>query len=322
MTSTQRPSVFVAVPVAPALRAMLEERCIVTTHTEPGSITPEALMHGISTAEGVLANPLIPFPPHVIQAAPHLRAIANIGVGYDNVDIRDARARGIAVANTPGVLSDAVADCAMGMMISVAREFTRCTNIVRDGSWGRPGTVLPLGTDLKGKTLGLVGFGRIGREVAARALAFKMRVLFFDPYAQPDLDRFQRTDSLEALLSQADFVSLHVNLNETTRSFFGAAQFAAMKPGAFFINAARGGVVDQVALCAALADGSLHGAALDVLMTEPPLPDDPILACDNVFILPHIASGTVETRQAMAELAVCNLIACLYDEPCDCVVNA
>jgi lactate dehydrogenase-like 2-hydroxyacid dehydrogenase len=314
-----RPTVFVAVPLAPDLLERIAARCDAHLHPGPGRITSAELKRGIVNADGVLATPQIPFPSDVLEAASRLRVIANVGVGYDNVDLAAARARGIAVANTPGVLSDAVADCVLGMIIVAMRKLPLCASIVRDGAWGRQD--LPLGTDLKDKTLALIGYGRIGQEVASRALAFKMRVVYFDPYAAQARLPVERVDTLDDALTAADVVSLHVDLNESTRRFFGSQQFAAMKPGAFFINAARGAVVDQRALCAALSDGRLGGAALDVLEQEPPDPDDPILAFDNVFILPHIASGTVETRRAMAELAVANLIACVHNEPCACIVN-
>jgi glyoxylate reductase len=315
-----KPRVFIAVPLAEQYVALIRERCDVTAYAGEGRISRDELCAALADAEGVLATPQIPFPADVLDAAPGLRVICNIGVGYDNVDLAHAAARGIVVANTPGVLSDAVADLVLAIMIAVARRLPESARIVREGRWGTP---IPLGADLRSKTLALIGFGRIGREVAARALACKMRVVFFD--ARPDIAAMpdvERVASLDEALARADFVSLHVDLNETTRRFIGAREFALMKPEAFFINAARGGVVDQQALYAALAGDRIAGAALDVLETEPPDPADPLLQLDNAYIVPHLGSATVETRLAMTELAVRNLIACMHGDPCACIVTA
>ena len=319
---TGRPNVFVATPVAEHLLHAIAERCDVRMHAGSSRIALDELKRGIAGADGVLATPQIPFSADVIDAAPNLRVIANIGVGYDNVDLARATARGIAVANTPGVLSDAVADLVMGMMILVARRMPQNERILREGGW-RPGVALPLGNDLKDKTLAIIGYGRIGQEVAARALAFKMRVVYFDARGEMACpDGVTCAPSLDVALAQGDFVSLHVDLNESSRHLIGTREFAIMKPTAVLINTARGGVVDQTALCEALVHKRIGGASLDVLETEPPDPADPVLQFENVYLLPHIGSGTVETRAAMAELAVQNLLACLFGDPCTCVVNA
>ena len=311
--------IFVAVPLADDLLERLAERCDVDVYRGPHPIPAGTLKAGLARAEGVLANPLIPFSADVIDAGPTLRVIANVGVGFDNVDLDRAGARRITVANTPGVLSDAVADCVMAMILSVARRLPECTASVRSGRWGGD---VPLGLDLKDKTLALIGYGRIGSEVAARARAFKMRVVFYAPRMDVTLlTGVQRVATLEAALSQADFVSLHVDLNPTTRHLIDQRALACMKPAAFLITTARGAVIDQPALCDALSSGAIAGAALDVLDQEPPDPDDPILACSNAIVLPHIGSATVETRRAMAELAVSNLVACVFGEPCDCIVT-
>lgn len=320
--SVIRPRVFVAVPLADDLLQALGGRCDVTIHAGPHPIPAGALKEALAAADGVLATPLIPFHLDIIDSAPRLRAIANIGVGYDNVDLQHATARGILVANTPGVLSDAVADCTMGMIIAIARRLADTARIVRAGDWGLASTDIPLGVDLKDKTLALIGYGRIGWEVAARARAFKMRVIFFDPLSTlTPLGGVERVDSLESTLRMGDFVSLHVDLNPSTRHLIGEREFGWMKRTAFLINTARGSVVDQAALCDALASSAIAGAALDVLELEPPSPSDRILSLENVLILPHIGSATVETRRAMAELAVRNLTACLYGERCAYVVN-
>jgi glyoxylate reductase len=318
----QRPHVFIATGVAEHLQELIAARCDVTAHDGPSRITQAELIAGIADADGVLANPQIPFPAEVIDAAPRLRAIANIGVGYDNVDLAHASARGIAVANTPGVLSDAVADLVMAMLLHVTRRIAESERILREGRW-QPGVALPLGADPAGKTLAVIGMGRIGQEVAARALAFKMRVVYYDARGELTCPPgVECAPSLDAALREGDFVTLHVDLNTSSRRLIGERELSMMKPAAVLINTARGGVVDQAALCTALAEKRIAGAALDVLEHEPPHPEDPILGFDNVYLLPHIGSATVETRAAMAELAVRNLLACLHGEPCECVVNA
>jgi len=291
------------------------------TEFDGDALVPRAeLLRSLSDVDGLLGRATI--DAELLNAAPKLRVVSNIAVGYDNVDLAAATKRGVLITNTPGVLSDAVADLTMALMLQLSRRLPEADRFVRDQRWGKRGETLDLGIDLKGKTLSIVGMGRIGQIVAERALAFGMRIVCYDVQGAVDSDLpLDQTPSLQDALRQADFVSLHTNLTPDSRHLIGDAELALMKPTAYLINTARGSIVDQAALCRALSDGGIAGAALDVLEDEPPSPDDPILSLPNVIITPHIGSATHETRSAMAGLAVRNLIACLKGDPCPNVVN-
>ncbi len=317
-----RPRVFVSVPLPQAYLEPLLARCEVAAYEGRGQVPRDELLRALAEAEGLLATAVLPLDAEVLEAASRLRAISNIGVGYDNVDLERATRRGIRVTNTPGVLSDAVAELTVALMLMLARRLPEAQRFVDKRLWGRAGAAVPMGTDLKGKTLAIVGMGRIGCEVAQRALAFGMRVVYYDvsPAATAP-SGVMHVSSLGDALGQGDFVSLHTNLTLQSQHLIGARELAQMKPTAYLVNTSRGGVVDQAALYEALRAGRIAGAALDVLEEEPPPADEPLLTLPNVIITPHIGTATRETRSAMIELAVRNLIACLFDEPCDCIVN-
>ncbi len=297
-------------------------RCDVAVYGGRGQVPRDELVRSLAEAEGLLATAVLPLGAEVLEAAPNLRAISNIGVGYDNVGLECATRRGIRVTNTPGILSDAVAELSMALMLMLARRLPEAQRFVDERRWGQPGASAPMGTDLKGKTLAIIGMGRIGCEVAQRALAFGMRIVYYDvsPSATAPSGVMQ-VSSLDEALARGDFVSLHTNLTPQSEHLIGARELALMKPAAYLINTSRGGVVDQTALYEALRAGRIAGAALDVLGEEPPPAEEPLLTLANVVITPHIGTATRETRSAMIELAVRNLIACLSDEPCDCIVN-
>ncbi len=317
-----RYKVFVATPLPQRFLDMMSDRCDVVCYRGAGLVSGEELMRSIRDVEGLLAPSTLPLTAEVVDAAPRLRAISNIGVGYDNVDLLRASQRGILVTNTPTVLSEAVAELALGLVLVMARKLPESARLVQEGRWDASGVAVPLGTDLKGKTLAIIGFGRIGRAVAERAGAFKMRLLCYDVRAElAEVPGVKRAASLEEALREADFVTLHVDLNPASRHLIGAGELALMKPTAYLINTARGAVVDQGALYQALKAGRIAGAALDVLEQEPPKQDEPLLRLPNVFIVPHIGTATRETRLAMVELAIGNLLACLAGEPCECIVN-
>jgi glyoxylate reductase len=263
----------------------------------------------LADADGVLISSNVPVNRHVISAAPRLRVISTMSVGLDHIDLPAARERGITVTNTP-VLADAVADLTLVLMTMLSRRIAEAMRAVTDGRWN-----VPLGGDLAGKVLLLVGFGRIGQAVARRALAAGMRVTYVD--VRGDLrttDGVENAGALHDALGEADFVSLHVDLNQQTRHLMGRTEFSLMKPSAFLVNTSRGGVVDQSALAWALTNGEIAGAGLDVLEEEPPAPNEPLLSMANVIVVPHIGSATTETRNAMARCAVDNLVMVLRQE--------
>ena len=255
----------------------------------------------------------------LLDRCPELRVVANMAVGYDNVEVEAATARGVLVTNTPGVLTEATADLAFALLLAATRRLPEGAAAVREGRWGpwHPGWLL--GRELHGATLGIVGPGRIGAAVARRAQGFGMTVLYHGRREVPSFPG--RRASWGELLAAADFVSVHVPLTAETERMFDAAAFAAMRPGAIFVNTARGGVVDQEALREALASGRLGAAALDVTTPEPLPPDDPLLTAPNLLVLPHLGSATGETRARMAELAVDGLLAALRGERPPHLVN-
>ncbi|HEX2570059.1 MAG TPA: D-glycerate dehydrogenase [Polyangia bacterium] len=237
----------------------------------------------------------------LLAALPALRLVASYGVGVDHIDLAACRARGIAVTNTPGVLVEATADHTFALLLTVARRVCEADRFVRAGRWQAIEPAQLLGTDVHGKTLGIIGFGHIGQAVARRALGFSMKVLYASPnevsFPAPGISRV----TLDVLLAESDFVSLHCPLTPTTRGLIGREQLRAMKRGAILVNTARGAVVDEAALVRALREGPLGGAGLDVFADEPRVLED-LRAQENVVLTPHIGSGSQESRGAMARL--------------------
>ena len=259
-------------------------------------------LDSIGDAHGVLLNPLTPVDEQFFDAAPRIRVLSTASVGFDTIDVPEATRRRVVVCHTPGVLTAAVADLTMVMIFSLARRLFDNERYVRSGGWARGDPLPDLGNDVAGKTLGVVGFGRIGQEVTRRMQGFGMRTLWYDAIADPHPQApASRYRPLDELLRESDFVTLHADLNEASRHLIGAGELQMMKPTAYLINTARGGLVDQVALSEALGGGAIAGAALDVLETEPPAPDDPLLSLPNVVCLPHM--GTATTRRPAATCA-------------------
>jgi glyoxylate reductase len=278
---------------------------------------PDELASRMRKADGVICLLTDRIDAALIAACPRLRVISNVAVGYDNVDIAAATARRIPVGNTPGVLTDTAADLAFALMLAAARRVVEAERFVRDGRWRTWDPNQLLGRDVFGATLGIVGYGTIGQAVARRAAGFSMRVLYTKSSPSSSeyaIDGQPRHVSLDALLRESDFVSLHVPLAESTRHLIGEPQLRAMKPTAFLINTARGGVVDQAALVCALHEGWIAGAGLDVAEVEPVPSGDPLLDAPNVVLLPHIGSASHATRERMASMAVDNCIAGLRGE--------
>ncbi|RKY16573.1 MAG: D-glycerate dehydrogenase [Planctomycetota bacterium] len=252
------------------------------------------------------------------SAGPSLRVVSNFAVGYDNIDVPACARRGVAVGNTPGVLTETTADLAFALLMATARRLPEGHDFVRDDRWQTWGPMLLLGKDVHGATLGLVGFGRIGREMARRAVGFGMRTLYFDKVradAVTETELAATYAPLETVLAESDFVSLHTVLSDETRHLIDAAALAQMRPGAILINTSRGAVVDQVALADALRSNRLFAAGLDVTDPEPLRADHPLVGLPNCLILPHIASASERTRDRMAEKAADNLIAGIRGEP-------
>jgi glyoxylate reductase len=258
------------------------------------------------------------------QAGPQLKVVSNYAVGFDNIDVPACTRRGVAVGNTPGVLTETTADCAFGLLMSVARRFSEGYDYVRQDRWKTWGPLLLLGQDVHHATLGIAGFGRIGREMAKRGRGFDMRVLYYDvqPASPEDEARLGATRvSFDELLAESDFLTLHVNLTSETHHMMNAETFAKMKPTAIVINAARGPVVDPDALYTALKDGVIAGAGLDVTEPEPMPGNHPLLTLPNCLVVPHIASASHHTRGEMARIAAENLLAGLKGQPLPAFVN-
>lgn len=255
----------------------------------------------------------------VMDAAPRLKVISNMAVGVDNVDVSAATARKIPVGNTPGVLTDATADMAFALLMAAARRIVEGATYVRAGNWRTWNPQLLLGADFVGATLGIVGFGRIGQAVAKRALGFDLRVIYYDPAAQPLLKATQV--DWDTLLRESDFISLHVPLTAETRHMINAETLTKMKPSAILVNTSRGPIVDSGALYSALKSHRIFAAALDVTEPEPLPQDSPLLKLDNCIVVPHLGSASRRTRDQMAVLAAQNLIAGLKDERLPNCVN-
>jgi glyoxylate reductase len=258
-------------------------------------------------------------------AGPQLKVISNYAVGYNNIDVEAATERGIAVGNTPGVLTDTTADMAFTLLMAAARRVVEGADYVGAGKWRTWGPTLLLGRDIHHATLGIIGFGRIGRTVAKRAQGFEMEVLFYDPMVEADDPEAQELGAkgvdLDTLLAESDFVTVHVPLMDETHHMIGTDALHKMRSTAILINTSRGPVVDPDALYQALAEGEIAYAALDVTEPEPISMDSPLLDLPNCIIVPHIASASIATRTRMAEIAAENLIAGLRGQPLPAWVN-
>jgi glyoxylate reductase len=273
----------------------------------------DALLNAIEGCDGVLTLLTDKVDDEFLdRAGPQLKVVSNFAVGFDNVDVAGCTKRGVAVGNTPGVLTETTADLAWTLMMAAARRITEGDRYVRDGRWKTWGPMLLMGPDVHGATLGIVGFGRIGQAMARRAKGFGMRVIYHDLHraskaVEAEYDATYMT--LDGLLPQADFVSLHVNLSPETKGLINAERLGWMKRTAILVNTARGPVVDSNALVEALKAGTIAAAALDVTDPEPLPADHPLIGLDNCLVVPHIASASRVTRGKMASMAAANLLA-------------
>jgi len=325
MSPDARPHVFVARRIPDEGLRRIQE--VADAEIWPDDLPPprDVLLQKVAGCDGILALLTDRVDDELLDAAgPQLKVVSNYAVGFDNVDVPACTRRGVAVGNTPGVLTETTADLAWTLLMTAARRVVEGADYVRAGNWKTWGPLLLLGPDIHGATLGLVGFGRIGQAVARRAGGFGMRILYHDVARVPESVEEALGATfvpLETLLAESDFVSLHVNLTAETRGLFDAGAFDRMKSSAILVNTSRGPVVDTAALVTALVEGKIAAAALDVTDPEPIPADHPLITMANCLIVPHIASASLATRARMAEMAAANLIAGITGEPLPTSVN-
>lgn len=308
-----KPRVFVSRVIPEEGLAPIRAACAAEVWRDELPPPRDALLKAIEGCDGVLTLLTDKVDDEFLdRAGPQLKVVSNFAVGFDNVDVAACTKRRVAVGNTPGVLTETTADLAWTLLMAAARRITEGDRYVRDGKWKTWGPMLLMGPDVHGATLGIVGFGRIGQAMARRAKGFGMRVIYHDlqrasKAVEAEYDATYMT--LDGLLPQADFVSLHVNLSPETKGLINAERLGWMKPTAILINTARGPVVDSDALVDALRAGTIAAAALDVTDPEPLPVDHPLVALDNCLVVPHIASASRVTRGRMASMAAANLLA-------------
>jgi glyoxylate reductase len=319
---TDPPRVLVVHPVLDPAPWILGDACEVVSYPDGGLLTPEAIAEAAAGCGGIVSQVMDPIRGPVLET-PGLRAVANVAVGYDNVDVAAATSRGVLVTNTPGVLDETTADLAFALLMAAGRRIVEGDRQVRAGCWDGWAIDHLLGQDLHGATLGVVGMGNIGEAVARRGSGFGMRVVYNNrrPVSSEVEERLGATFvDLGDLLREADFISLHVPLRPETRHLIGEPQLATMKPSAVLVNTARGPVVDEAALARALRERRIFAAGLDVYEEEPRVHPD-LLDLDNVVLAPHIGSASVRTRSRMCAMAARNLVAALAGERPPNLVN-
>jgi len=310
-------SVFVTRHLTPQAEEKLNAFCQAEYWPEDTPPPYDVLLEKTRHADGLLCLLSDPINANLIQQAENLKVISQVAVGVDNIDLEAAAARQIAVGHTPDLLTAAPAALAFALILAAARRLGEAIDYARSGHWKTWGLTTLLGESVHGATLGIVGLGRIGGAVARRAKGFDMRILYTDNSEHPELERELGAERvpLAHLLENADIISLHVPLTETTKGLIGAEQFSQMKPTAILVNAARGAVVNTEALVTALKSGQIGYAALDVTDPEPLPPSHPLYQQPNAIVVPHIGSATRTTREQMSLLAVDNLIAGLEGRP-------
>lgn len=318
-----KPRVYVTRIIPDQGLDLVREFCEATIWREELPPPREVILRETRDADGLLSLLTDRVDGELMDACPRLRVVSNFAVGFDNLDVPAATERGIVMGNTPGVLTETTADFAFALLMAAARRIVEGVEYVRADRWKTWGPMLLMGHDVHGATLGLVGLGRIGAEMARRASGFSMRILYYDVFRREDLEKSLGIEyaPLDEVLSRADFVSIHTPLTPETHHLMNAERFATMKRDAILINTSRGPVVDTEALAQALRSGEIGGAALDVTEPEPLPADHPLVHMPNCIIVPHIASASKTTRGQMAEIAARNLIAGLQGEPMPAGLN-
>ncbi len=314
-----KPKVFITRKIPESGVNLVREHCDVTVYPGEGPLKGDELIQKASTMDGIICLPGDAIDKTFLNATSHLKVVSTSSVGFEHIDVQEATKRGIYIGYTPGILTDATADLAFTLLLSTARKIPQCDQFVRARNWKTIGSPLHLfGTSVWGTTLGVIGLGRIGKAMAERARGFRMKVLYTDSQRlTPAEEQYLGIEYrlLDALLKESDFVSLHTPLTPNTRHLINADKLKLMKPSAVIINTSRGSVVDEEALVIALKEHWIAGAGLDVYEKEPIDPKNPLLALDNVVLVPHIGSATTQTRSAMSELAARNLLAVLKGTP-------
>jgi glyoxylate reductase len=320
---SSKPKIFLSRRLPDATMALLESESQLTFNPDDRVLTAAELHAGVQDQDALLCTLNDRIDEPFLAANTHLKAVANFAVGYNNIDVAAATARQIAVTNTPGVLTDTTADIAWALMFAVGRRIVEGDTLVRSGKWTGWAPLQLLGQDITGATLGLVGLGRIGKAMIARAQGFSMRVIYWNRTRLSEAEEAELKltyASLDDVLAQSDFVSIHVALTAATTHLIGSAELAKMKRTAYLINTARGPVIDEKALVAALQAGEVAGAGLDVFEREPAL--EPGLAeLPNVVIPPHLGSATIGTRTKMGNMAARNLFAACRGETPPNILN-
>lgn len=311
-----KPKILVTHGILPQALAYLGERTDIEIGTEGQFLSKEEIIEKIADKEGLLSLLTDTIDKDVLDAAPRLRIVANCAVGFNNIDIGHAASRGILVTNTPGVLTEATAELTWALILAVARRIPRADAFVREGRFRGWAIDLFLGKSLSGKTLGIIGMGRIGRAVALRGRGFGMEIVYSDPKRLPPEDEAASGANhlpLDELLSHSDVVSIHASLDAGSRNLISREKLRLMKTEAILVNVARGPIVDEAALAEALEQGRLWGAGLDVYEREPDI-EERLMGLDNVVLLPHLGSATFETRLEMSMTAARNLVQGLRGE--------
>ena len=318
-----KPRIFLCARIPESVEKYLDGRSQLEIYKGEGCIRRADLLRGIRRAEGLIPTVTEAVTGDIMDAASHLRAIANYGVGYNNIDVEAATERGLPVTNTPGVLTETTADLAFALILAAGRRVAEGDRLVRAGQWEGWQPTQMLGLDIHGKTLGILGMGQIGRALARRGRGFGMKILYNDlrRLTAGDEKKLEvRYASFSSLLKRSDIISIHTLLTKETHHLIGAAELKMMKPTAILVNAARGPIVDEKALTAALRTGRIRAAGLDVFEEEPSV-DSALRKLENVTLLPHLGSASLETRTAMGMLAARNCLAALTGKKPPNLVN-